>query len=116
MRRDPRVLLEDARMAAADIEEFTRGKSETDYHSNELLRAAVERKFTVIGEALARLERLDAKWASQISDFRKIVGFRNILVHGYETIDDRIVWMTTQDFVPRLRQEVQNLIVQLENG
>ena len=90
MLRDPKVLLEDIRLAAADVEEFTRGRTLDDFKTNELLRSAVERKFIVIGEALVRLEKLDAEWANKLMDFRKIVGFRNVLVHGYEMIDDAI--------------------------
>lgn len=107
------MLLEDIRLAATDIEGFTRGRSAQEYQSDELLRAAVERKFIIIGEALTRLEKLDPLWASKISDFRKIVGFRNVLVHGYEAIDDQIVWATVQIHVPVLRQEVQALVTQL---
>jgi uncharacterized protein with HEPN domain len=113
MLRDPKVLLEDIRLAVADIEEFTRDRSEDDYTSNEFLRAAVERKFIVIGEAMTRLERLDMQWANKITDFRRIVGFRNILVHGYEVIDDKIVWQTIRTHLPVLRSEVDQLAAAL---
>jgi uncharacterized protein with HEPN domain len=77
-----------------------------------MLRAAVERQFILIGEALSRLEKLDPPLAAQIADFRKIIGFRNVLVHGYEAIDDQIVWSTIQQHLPVLRQQVESLLTQ----
>ena len=114
MPHDPKVLLEDIRLAAQEIRQFTTGRSLSDYQTDRLLRAAIERWFIIIGEALTRLERLDTSWAGRISDFRKIVGFRNILVHGYEAIDDEIVWKTLQDYLPILIGEVENQISALE--
>ena len=104
---------EDVRLAAEDIAAFTRGRSGDDYKSDEYLRAAVERKFIVIGEALSRLEKIDSQWVGKITEFRKIVGFRNILVHGYEMIDDQIVWQTIASHLPTLRSEVERLAASL---
>lgn len=57
-----------------------------------MLRSAVERQFEIIGESLNRLSRTDAVTAARIPDLRRIVTFRNVLVHGYATIDDVLVW------------------------
>jgi uncharacterized protein with HEPN domain len=75
-----------------------------------LLRSAVERQFIIIGEALNRLDKLDAAIASQITDCSKIIGFRNVLVHGYEVIDDQIVWNTVKNHLPNLKHQVENLL------
>ncbi len=107
------VLLEDIRHAAQGIQDFTAGRSLIDYQTNELLRAGVERFYILIGEALSRLEKLDASLANQIADYRKIVGFRNVLVHGYEMIDDEIVWNTIQHHLPVLKQQVEKLLASI---
>jgi uncharacterized protein with HEPN domain len=57
-----------------------------------MLRSAVERHFEVIGEALKRLSRVDPLTAARVEDLPRIVAFRNVLVHGYATIDDVLVW------------------------
>jgi uncharacterized protein with HEPN domain len=71
---------------------FTAGKQFTDYKENSMLRAAVERKFEIIGEALSKLSKADSAIASQIGEHARIIAFRNILIHGYAEIDDRLVW------------------------
>ncbi len=71
-----------------------------------MLRLAVERAFAIIGEALAQLARVDAALAEKITDFRGIVAFRNILVHAYAQIDDRLVWDIVQAKLPVLIREV----------
>lgn len=110
MIRDKLKYLWDAREAAAAIMSFTQGKTAADYSGSHLLRSAVERQFEIIGEALAQFERIDPATARRISDLRGIIGFRNILVHGYAIVDDDIVWRTVQDDLPRLRAVIENLL------
>ena len=50
-------------------------------------------KFGIIGEALARLAKDDPEIAAQIPEHPRIIAFRNIIVHGYASVDDRIVWV-----------------------
>ena len=110
MRLEAKKYLFDIREAAACIADFTRGKGFEDYRESALLRAAVERQFQIVGEALAKLERLDATLASRISEHRRIIAFRNILIHGYADVDDRLVWDIVQHKLPVLRREVQQLL------
>ncbi len=110
MPHDVRALLEDVRHAAQLIRDFTAGRSLTDYGSDIMFHSAVERQFIIIGEALGRLERLDAALAGRITGLRQIIGFRNVLVHGYDTIDDPIVWQVIEHHLPVLRQQAEDLL------
>ena len=74
-----------------------------------MLRAAVERQFEIIGEALRRLAKSDAATAARISEAERIVAFRNILAHGYADIDDQIVWSLVRSKLPGLLKEVESL-------
>jgi len=57
MQRDAKAYLWDIANAADSIRAFSAGKNLDDYLNDELLRAAVERKFGIIGEALSQLMR-----------------------------------------------------------
>ena len=92
------------------IREFVRGRTVEDYISDELLRSAVERKFEIMGEALTRIRRDEPELLNAIRDHRDIISFRNILVHGYDSIDDRIVWGVIEEDLADLLSDVQNLL------
>ncbi len=110
MRLEAKKYLYDVQQAAARISEFTSGKQFEDYRGNPMLCAAVERQFEIIGEALAQLARLDAELVSRIREHRRIIAFRNILIHGYADVDDRLVWDVVQTKLPVLRREVEMLL------
>jgi uncharacterized protein with HEPN domain len=110
MRLEIKKLLEDARQAALAIERFVEGKSFGDYAGDELLRAAVERKFEIIGEALGQLGKIDSATLQRITHYARIIAFRNILIHGYSSLDDRIVWDVIAAHLPKLRSECEQLL------
>ncbi len=110
MRLEAKKYLYDVHQAAQLIASFTAGKTLAAYEEDAMLRAAVERQFEIIGEALAQLARLDEALAARITDYRRIIAFRNILIHGYAEVDHRIVWDIVQSKLPTLRREVAALL------
>ena len=110
MKHDAKAYLYDIREAGERIREFTKGMSVEDYCGNELVKAAVERKFAIIGEALARLREDYPEVLNRIPDAQKIIGFRNVLVHGYDIIEDATVWSAIEDNLPALLEEVGILL------
>ena len=80
---------------------------------SELVQAAVERKFEVIGEALSQLAKLDTDLANRIPDLPQIVAFRNQLIHGYATVNPGTVWNIAQQALPVLVASVQQLLDEL---
>lgn len=98
MQPEAPALLWDARRAAGLTRDFVVGRDFADYERDPMVRSAVERQFQIIGEALNRLRRIDPATAEGVPDLSRVVAFRNILVHGYATIDDALVWeaATTQ--------------------
>jgi uncharacterized protein with HEPN domain len=103
-------LLADARDAAAFIRQITSGKSLDAYRADRLLRQAVERNFEIIGEAVGRLARIDPDVAARIGDHPQIIAFRNVLIHGYDLIDDAQVWRVITNDLPRLEQQVSEIL------
>lgn len=112
MQPDPRAYLWDAMHAAELLAEFSKGKSFSDYQADALLSSAVERQFEIIGEALNKLSKVDAELAAAIPELGRIVAFRNILIHGYATVDDALVWQLLTDKLPGLERTLRELLAQ----
>ncbi len=110
MSRDARAFVWDARQAIERIASFVEGRSWEDYEADVLLRSAVERQFEIVGEALNRLSKEDPTAAERIPDLPRIVAFRNILIHGYAMVDDRIVWEVVKTRLEALDQVLARLI------
>ena len=113
MRRDARVLLTDIEQAGADIEVFTAGMDSDPIAANMRTRAAVERKFEIIGEAVIRLHKDHPELAMRIPEMRRIVDFRNFLAHGYDDVASRLVWLYASSSLPKLLDVVQALLAEL---
>jgi len=75
----------DVRESCAAIESFVKGRSLADYLNQEMMRAATERKFEIIGEAMTKLRDRAPEVFSTITEGYAIIGFRNRLIHGYKT-------------------------------
>jgi len=110
MDHDPKAYLFDIQQACDEIMEFTRGMSFGEYIRNAMVKAAVERKFLVIGEAITKLKKEHPEILKQITDHEKIIRFRNVLVHGYDMIDDTTVWSALKDSMPTLQHEVGKIL------
>src|SRR4030042_1473232 len=110
MDHDPKAFLFDIKEACDEIKHFVQNMSFEQYAGNSMVRAAVERKFMIIGEAMTRLKREFPEMVEKISDYEKIIAFRNILVHGYEIIDDATVWSAIKDSMPTLRNEIEHML------
>lgn len=105
------LYLRDIIDAVDAIENFLRQVSEVEFSRNELLQSAVLHKLTIIGEAAARISA-DLKKRNSEIEWKTIVGFRNIVVHEYFSVDWKIVWTTATVDAPVLRLQVQQLIEQ----
>lgn len=110
MQPEARKLLYDMQIAADRIDRFCGGKTFAQYQGDEMLRAATERQFGIIGEALGRLAKEDPAAAAAIPDSGKIIAFRNILIHGYATVDDQIVWGVIENHLSALRAAIRRLL------
>jgi uncharacterized protein with HEPN domain len=76
--------------------------------ADKMLWRAVEREFEIIGEAMSRIEKLDL--TIEISSKRQIISMRNRVIHGYDKIDNEIVWGTIVRHLPTLKLEIDNLL------
>ena len=110
MRLESRKYLFDIQQAVKLLREFTSAKALSDYEADAMLRAAVEREFEIIGEAMAQLARADKTVVTRISKYQRIIAFRNILIHGYADVDDKLVWDVVETNLSTLSDEIEVLL------
>ena len=100
----------DAHDALGDVAQFVAGRNSEDYASDKMLRAAVERKLEIAGEALNQMRAIDPELASIVPRFREVVALRNILAHGYASLDNDRVWRLATVDAPELRTALAALL------
>lgn len=110
MQLEVKKYLFDVQQSIKLLSEFTDGKDFAEYQRDAMLRAAVERRFEIIGEAFSKLSKLDRGIVEGISEYKRIIAFRNILIHGYADVDDQLVWDVIETKLPLLRTQVDKLL------
>ena len=102
--------LVDVKIASEAIISFTHDSTFEEFAEDDRTRSAVDRKFEVIGEALRRVRDEDPVTFEQIKLGHDIIGMRNRLIHGYDSVDEKIVWETIEIYLPKLLEEVGSLL------
>lgn len=108
MPHNVRKLLLDIVISCEEILQFHRNTSFEEYLKDRKLQLATERQFEIIGEAISRINKIDPTGLSRnIPEFRQIIDFRNIIAHGYDVIDQAVLWDFATNKVPILLEKVQ---------
>ena len=109
MKLEIKKYLFDIKESIESIENYLGEKRDFNiYIADKMLRRAVEREFEIIGEAMNRIEKIDS--TINISSKYQIINMRNRVIHGYDKIDNEIIWGTIVRHLPILKQEVNNLL------
>ena len=111
MRLEEQALLFDIQEACRLIRQFAGNRDYANYATDALCRSAVERQFITVGEALNRLGRLNPAFLERVPASRDIINFRNVLVHGYDRVEDAVVWGIIQKHLPALLDTVEDLLM-----
>jgi len=107
--RDWRLYADDIMAACSKIVRYTSGLSKEQFLSDDKTYDAVLHNLEVIGEAAKNLPD-DAKDRKREMDWRKIVGLRSVIAHGYFGLDPDILWDIVSHKVPQLREAIHQLI------
>ena len=75
---------------------------------NSLLQRAIERNLEIIGEALNRILKEDPDFP--IENAKRIIGRRNQIIHGYDSISDENIWGILTIHLPKLKLDIELLI------
>ena len=101
--------LSDMMRAISLIESFTANtRSYMEYTVDLKTQSAVERQLAIIGEALNQYDKQPERIS--LNNTRKIVGFRNRIIHAYDSLDDTLVWPIVVNHLPALKSEVKTLL------
>lgn len=110
MRPEVLKLLTDMLAAARGVTSIVRGRTVEQYRADLQPRRAVERGFQIVGRALAQLLKIEPVTAETIPDFRAIISFRNVLIHGYAVVNAHKTWDIAISKLPVLIAEAEQLL------
>jgi len=96
----------DIQSAISLIESFTQNINSFDKYLNDIkTQSAVERQLAIIGEAVGKLKQENTGLV--LNNAKRIIDFRNRLIHSYDNIDSSIVWVVIKKHIPLLKKEIE---------
>ena len=109
MKREINKYLFDIKTSIDSINNFLGEKRDfVEYQGNKLLRRGIEREIEIIGEAMSRILKLNQ--SIKIKNARQIVDARNWVIHGYDKVDDVVIWGIVSNYLPKLKKEIEELL------
>lgn len=110
--RSPVERLKDILEAIEAIEQYS-GILQEHFEQNPLIQVWFVHHLRIIGEAARALPSETRELAPEIP-WTKVIGMRNILVHGYFEVDTEVVWATVQSDLIPLKNSVLRLLAELD--
>ena len=107
--RAPKLLF-DALGAIVSAQEFIVGCSLEQYIRDKMRRSAVERQLEILGEACSRLVRMEPTLVEQVPTLKLAIDLRNRIIHGYDAVNDEIVYLTVTADLDALKADLTRLL------
>lgn len=109
MKREVKKYLYDIKSSIESIYDFLgEERNFSEYQNNKLLRRGIEREIEIIGEAVNRIIKIAPE--INIENARQIVDTRNWVIHGYDRVDDVVIWGIISKHLPKLKIEIENFL------
>ena len=115
MEKTVKKYFEDIKEACQYIEEDLRDQSLEDYLKNRPLRQTVERNLEIIGEAVGKASKIDPAVREDLPEAGKLIGLRNRLIHGYDSIVHPQIYQSVKELLPDLERKVDERLIILAN-
>jgi uncharacterized protein with HEPN domain len=108
-KHDPEVALRQMLSHAREAVSICKGKSRFDLDSNRLLNLALTRLIEVIGESANRVPHAIQNEYPELP-WLQMIGARNRLIHGYDSVDFDVLWMIVENDLPSLITHLQKIL------
>ena len=109
MGKNPEIFLRHILEWIEKLEQYTADVNEEDFLSNPEKQDAVVHRIQIISEATRHItEEMRSKYPA--TEWHKIIGMRNLLIHEYFGVDLKLVWIVVQKRIPELKKVIQALI------
>ncbi len=108
-KRDPEISLRQILDHASEAVAITKGKTRTDLDQDRLLNLALTRLIEIIGEAASRVPE-DFQVNYPNLPWLQMIGARNRLIHGYDSVDFDILWSIVKKDLPELIDQVKSIL------
>src|SRR5262249_51880276 len=95
------------------IESYTSSGKDA-FIGSTLIQDAVIRNFEIIGEASKRLSE-GLRQSYSATPWRRVAGFRDVLIHNYLGVDLDEVWSIIEHKLPELKHDIQRIIDEAGN-
>ncbi len=109
MQDDDRIRLRHMLDAANEAMALAEGKTRRDMENERLLNLALVRLIEVVGEAANRVSTEGRSMCPEIP-WPAIIGMRNRLIHGYDSIDFDILYQTIREDLPSLAEQIEKVL------
>jgi uncharacterized protein with HEPN domain len=110
--REPAKYLFDMLSSCDFLITFTADKMLEQYKQDRGFRSAVERELQIIGEALMQLNRHHPDIAARVPDYLNLIGFRHVLVHGYDQLNPVTVWNAIETKLVSLKRVLETMLAE----
>jgi uncharacterized protein with HEPN domain len=108
-KHDPELALRQILVHAQEAVAITKGKTRRDLDQDRLLNLALTRLVEIIGEAANRVpEEVQAQYPNL--PWLQMIGARNQLIHGYDSVDFDILWAIVQHDLPELINQLTGIL------
>jgi uncharacterized protein with HEPN domain len=113
VRRSHKLFVEDIRGSVEKIERYIKDLSYNEFIENEIVIDAVIRNLEVIGEAATNIPESIRKKYHTIP-WKRMIGLRNIMIHGYFGVDLEIIWEIITRNLPETKPLIMKILEEIK--